>query len=315
MQPNYPLRQEEKILLRRKAKEKIVKIFRQAKATIITHFHYDHYLKPDDPEIPDKSIFRKKIHYYIKNPNIFINENQRRRAEKFLDELLKLNNKRLKEYYIQPDEKLVKDRTEELLANYSIKRKNTGSRREKRNLEWIKSLAKKWASNKWIKNNIITKGPKIVFSDNSNIEVCGFRLEFTEPLFHGGELEKTGWVLAIKIKFNNKTMFYTSDLMGPVIEDYAYKIIENKPNMIILDGPPFYLPPYMFPKKYIQRAIDNIEKILDSLPDIILLDHHPLRTRNWKKKLEKVFKKAEKENISIYTYAEVLGRQNLIDTI
>lgn len=48
-------------------------------------------------------------------------------------------------------------------------------------------------------------------------------------------------VLSVLIDDGKERLLYSSDLMGPQIEDYAAHIIREKPDVIILDGPPIYV--------------------------------------------------------------------------
>lgn len=50
---------------------------------------------------------------------------------------------------------------------------------------------------------------------------------------------------------------YTSHLQGPGIDDYAQWIIEENPDILILDGPPGYLFGFMVNRINLQRAIDS----------------------------------------------------------
>ena len=63
-----------------RATEEIVEAAREAEALVITHYHYDHYMK-DRPEI-----YKGKV-LFVKNPTSDINRSQRWRARAFLEDM------------------------------------------------------------------------------------------------------------------------------------------------------------------------------------------------------------------------------------
>ena len=136
------------------------------------------------------------------------------------------------------------------------------------------------------------------------------------PWFHGIEYDRTGWVTPLIIRKQNYVIFYSSDVMGPQIEDYADFIIKLKPDVLILDGPPTYLYPYMLNKVNLQRAIENLKNIIvEAKPKLIIYDHHLLRDCKWRLRVSEVFQIAKKYEVPVLTAAEYLGKKPLIDEL
>jgi len=140
--------------------------------------------------------------------------------------------------------------------------------------------------------------------------------QILRPRFHGVEYDRTGWVLPLVIKKNNFRIFYSSDVMGPIIGDYASYICKTQPDVVLLDGPPTYLFPYMFNRLNLNRSIENAIKIVNCRPRLLIYDHHLLREKRWwRERVAPVFVEAEKTGVVLLTAAEYLGRKPLIDTL
>jgi len=91
MQLGYPLDKKEKMKLRERGRRAILRALKKASLVIISHYHHDHYIYEDVSGYRGKTLF-------MKNPNVFINLNQRKRAEDFflkLKDFLKLGERDL----------------------------------------------------------------------------------------------------------------------------------------------------------------------------------------------------------------------------
>ena len=135
-------------------------------------------------------------------------------------------------------------------------------------------------------------------------------MKFTQPFFHGIEYDRVGWVVALLVEHKGKKFIYSSDLQGPQIEDYAEWIIEQNPDAMILDGPATYLFGYMMNRINLERAIDNMIRILRrTKTNPIIYDHHLLREWKYKERLSEVYKEGGGR---ILTAAEFMGKEPLI---
>ncbi len=83
---SFPLKEREKIFLKRKYSEKIKTSCKTSDIIVITHYHYDHYL-------PRLDFYENKI-LLIKDPKKNINKSQKNRAKNLLD-IIKGKIKRL----------------------------------------------------------------------------------------------------------------------------------------------------------------------------------------------------------------------------
>ncbi len=307
LQPGYPLPHEVKRALRRRAVSVIRSYLSRARYVIITHYHHDHFMYITDPDLSWPEVYRGRV-LIVKNPNMYINRSQWERARTFIAGILEVVGEKLEDYMDEPWITNFPDPLESL--KYVFRRDYgdyAGRRREllEKGRRWYDKLKKLWMSGKWIKE-IETTGIKIVFGDGKVFGFGDTRIRVGDPWFHGVEYDRTGWVTPLFIEKNNYRIMYTSDLMGPIIEDYAYWIADWKPDIIIVDGPPLYLFPYMFNRINLGRALDNLKLLIDSEPTVMILDHHVSRKPGWRKYLEEVFMYAEKRGVQLTTYAESL---------
>ena len=75
MQPSFPASWADKIRWLGEAEAAIRKAGEDADVVVVTHYHYDHYTR-------DPAFYEGKL-LLAKNPNEYINDSQRKRAERF----------------------------------------------------------------------------------------------------------------------------------------------------------------------------------------------------------------------------------------
>ncbi len=316
MQPSYPLPPEKKWELRRKALRTIESELVDAVAVIITHYHYDHHFLPGDEDISNKGALRGKT-IILKDPNKYINESQWKRARLFLTELLGPGAS-LREFLEEPREKSFEDPMKYLTIASS---RDFGPYQERRNelLEkgrrWFRKLVKKWSSEPWVREFELDDGTRVLWGDNRTFRFGDVEFQLLDPWFHGVEYDRTGWVIPIVIRRSGTLIFHSSDVMGPEIEDYAQRIANLRPDIVLLDGPPTYLFPFLLNRVNLNRAVENAITILRSSPEVVIYDHHLLREKKWRKRLSEVFDTAKGEGVPLLTAAEYLGGKPLIDLI
>ena len=175
---------------------------------------------------------------------------------------------------------------------------------------WFWSLAENWGSKPWVKE--FKKGSlEVYFADGKSFSYGSTRVRFSKPLFHGLEYDRLGWVLMLTVEHGGVKVIHSSDLQGPVIEDYAEMVIDEDPDVLVLDGPPTYLFGYTLNKINLRRAEENVKRILDeSEVKLVIYDHHLPRGRLFKHRLERLYSSASSERLM--TAAEWLGEQPLI---
>jgi len=306
MHPGFPASDEQKFSWYKEAIEKINSIT-FADIVVISHYHYDHFIHTSHT-----SEIYSNASIFAKNPNEFINDSQKKRAEVFFEELFRSFGKNLKNSFEKPVEKEFEDPMTGLEIS---SKKDFGDYQQRRDelLEkgrrWFRNRVRKWNTYKRIPEMKFKDG-EIRFAEGRKFKRGKTRLRFTQPLFHGIEYSRVGWVFSTVIEFEGEKLIHTSDLNGPIIEDYAQWIIDENPNILILDGPMTYMLGYTLNLTNFRRTIENALKILrETDTELIIYDHHLPREPKFKDRTREVWEEAKMKGKRLVTAAEYLGRK------
>jgi len=148
---------------------------------------------------------------------------------------------------------------------------------------------------------------ELIYSDNTKHKIGNTKIIFSPPFFHGPENVRLGYVIMTTIKEKEKTLLHASDVQGPVTSDAKDYILNQKPDLLIMDGPPTIFLGWKLSMKNLQDASDNLVEIIQKLDCDIILDHHLLRDIKYKEKFPKPY---EIGGIKLKTFAEYLGKKN-----
>ena len=148
---------------------------------------------------------------------------------------------------------------------------------------------------------------RLEYSDGREFQFGVTKIKFSKPVFHGTN-PKLGYVTEVLIDDGYK-FIHTSDVEGPSVEDQVNFILQNKPHLVILDGPLSYMLGFRYSYASLNSSIENMIKIIDKCPlDSLIVDHHLLRDLGWKERIERVFELAEKKGVKVQTAAEYAGK-------
>jgi predicted metallo-beta-lactamase superfamily hydrolase len=307
MQPSYPASWEEKMKWLEEAESAIKKASKKAKIIVISHYHYDHFTDFDEELYDDKLILAK-------NPNKYINDSQRGRAEEFYGNIL--------EAFGTTDLKSILEKKEQKrypnpMTDLPISKKMSFGSYDKRRKEllsagygWFRARARNWNARKKIPEFNLER-VQVQFCDGREFKFGKTRIKFTMPLFHGIEYSRVGWIFATSIRYGKEKIIHSSDMNGPIIEDYAEWIIKENPDVLFLDGPMTYMFGYLLNRTNLNRAIENASRIVREVDsELIVYDHHLPREPKFKERTQKVWETAEECGRKLKTAAEVLGKKH-----
>ncbi len=305
MHPSFPASTVNKILWRNQGKKAIKRASREAEVIVISHYHYDHYF----PE--DMSVYEGKL-IVAKDPNQYINDSQRSRAEDFYSKICEhFGGMKLESLLSEPRVKKFQNPLEELPIAVRRDFGDYNKRREElleRGLSTFEKKVKKWSEWREIPE-FEFKGLKIRFLEGKEIHLGNTRIRFTKPLFHGIEFSSLGWVFATVIEYKGEKLLHSSDMNGPIIEDYAEWIIKENPDVLILDGPMTYMFGYLLNRINLNRAIENAVRIIEETDtELIIYDHHLVREARFRERTREVWETAERSKKKLLTAAEFLGK-------
>ncbi len=305
MQPGYPLSSYKKKKLKIEAIKKISELAEKSEYIFISHYHYDHHIRPSKLPKNIKNFYLNKT-IFMKDPNKFINYSQYKRARIFLKELIKdLKFKEPEEVQTKFIEKGLKMAFNKDYGDYNERKEELLTKGK----NWLLKMKKFWETNKWVKETE-KRNLKIIFADGKKIKIGKTEICFTNPLFHGVEYDRIGWVIGLTLKYENFKLIYTSDIQGPQIEDYAQWIIRENPDILFLDGFPIYLLGYITNRINFERAKENLLKILkETKANPVIFDHHHLRNEKFLTYYEEIYENFPNR---VFTFAEIMGKKPLI---
>jgi predicted metallo-beta-lactamase superfamily hydrolase len=151
---------------------------------------------------------------------------------------------------------------------------------------------------------------KLEIADDKSFNFGETKIKFSEPVFHGPEDSALGWILMTTIEFKDEKFLMAPDVQGPMTAQTLKLILREKPQLLMIGGPPLYLAGFRVDEALVQTGLENLGKIVELVPCTIL-EHHILRSEQWREKAEEVFKRAQKAGNIVLTAAEFLGKENL----
>jgi predicted metallo-beta-lactamase superfamily hydrolase len=63
-------------------------------------------------------------------------------------------------------------------------------------------------------------------------------------------------------------------------------------------------------EEQIQAGLMGLEQVVE-VSQMVILEHHILRSEDWREKTKNIFKKASKTQCKVFTAAEFLGKENV----
>ncbi len=147
------------------------------------------------------------------------------------------------------------------------------------------------------------EGVEYEVADERSFEFGDTRLEFSPPFPHGPEGTSLGYVLCLRVRTENATVLHASDVQGPVYRPALEWIVEDRPDLVLISGPPTYLLGFRFSKENLEKASDHLLEMSDRVGQVIL-DHHLLRDKKYRDRLSDVY-----ESSNVVTAAEAVGEE------
>ena len=146
------------------------------------------------------------------------------------------------------------------------------------------------------------------YCDNSQHKIGSTKIVFSPPFFHGPENVALGYVLMTTVDDGKQKILHSSDVQGPVTKSAKEYILDQKPDLLIMDGPPTIFLGWKFSTKNLQDSSDNLVEIIETLECQVILDHHLLRDLKYKEVFPKPYQKG---GVKMKTFAEYLGKENI----
>jgi len=135
-------------------------------------------------------------------------------------------------------------------------------------------------------------------------------LRFSQPVFHGEENSALGWVLMLVVQHGDEKVLHASDVQGPVSKATLETILSENPNLLLIGGQPLYLAGSKVSIASVEQGFENLLKIVKTVP-ITILDHHIVRSENWRDLSKRVFEEARRHGNMVVTAAEFAGKADM----
>ncbi|MEM3579077.1 MAG: hypothetical protein QXL54_02500 [Candidatus Bathyarchaeia archaeon] len=135
-------------------------------------------------------------------------------------------------------------------------------------------------------------------------------IKFSEPVPHGQEGSALGWVLMATVEFKGEKFLFAPDVQGPISVKTLEKIVAEKPQLVMVGGPPSYLAGFRVNEAEFRLGLENLEKLVETA-HCTILEHHLLRDEAWREKAARVFEKADRSGHRVFTAAEFLGLKSI----
>jgi predicted metallo-beta-lactamase superfamily hydrolase len=135
-------------------------------------------------------------------------------------------------------------------------------------------------------------------------------LRFSEPVTHGPENAVLGWVIMAEVEYGGERFVFAPDVQGPMSNHALEFIMDAKPDVVMVGGPPFYLGSFKVDEAQLQQGLDNLIVLVKKVP-LTILEHHALRGTSWHERAREAFESAHRARNIVETAAEYAGKENV----
>jgi uncharacterized protein len=154
-------------------------------------------------------------------------------------------------------------------------------------------------------------GSRCEIADGKSFDFGATKVTLSQPVPHGEESSELGWVLMTCVRSGEETFLHASDVQGPMSKETTQKILHEKPDCLVLGGPPTYLEGIRVGQPSIRAGIENAARIASTTPTVIF-EHHILRSEKWKEHSKPVYDSASSAEHKAMTAAEYLKTPNML---
>jgi predicted metallo-beta-lactamase superfamily hydrolase len=151
---------------------------------------------------------------------------------------------------------------------------------------------------------------RVESADGRAGELGDLAFKVSPPLAHGPEGTALGYCLALTLTDHAEgfRFVFASDVQGPLSTVAAAYLIRERPHLLYLSGPPSYLEKQLG-REVIDRAIDNLQRVVDTTGCRVIMDHYALRDGNPRERFARLW-----EGSHVVTAAGYLGlRDSLLE--
>ena len=144
---------------------------------------------------------------------------------------------------------------------------------------------------------------RVVSADGGRQRTLEVELRVSPPLPHGVDGSRLGAVLVLTVVDlrEHDRFVFASDVQGPLSSVAAAYLIQERPTLLYLSGPPSYIERDVG-AAVIERGIDNLLRILEATGCRVIMDHHALRDTRFTERFRRLW-----ETGAVVTAARYVG--------
>jgi predicted metallo-beta-lactamase superfamily hydrolase len=118
----------------------------------------------------------------------------------------------------------------------------------------------------------------------------GIELRISPPLPHGLEGGPLGYLIALTVidPAERQRFVFASDVQGPLSPVAAAYLVQEKPTLLYLAGPPSYVE-HEIGAATIDRGIDHLLRLIDRTECRVIMDHHAVRDADYETRFARVW--------------------------
>jgi uncharacterized protein len=151
---------------------------------------------------------------------------------------------------------------------------------------------------------------KLEVADGKAFSFGETTVRFSEAVPHGPEDSMLGWVIMATVECGGERFMHAPDVKGPMANHTAELIQAEKPDALMIGGPPFYLGGLKVDEAQLWRGVENLKSIIRTTP-VTIMEHHTLRDEMWRQRTEPLFEAATEAKHKLVTAAEYSGKTNV----
>jgi predicted metallo-beta-lactamase superfamily hydrolase len=137
---------------------------------------------------------------------------------------------------------------------------------------------------------VLTAHARPTIADGYARREHAFELRVSSPLPHGVEGSTMGYVVALAVidHGERERFVFASDVQGPLSPVAAGWLIQQRPTLLYLAGPPAYIERDLG-TPMIERGIDNLLRVIDATGCRVIMDHHAVRDAAFEARFERLW--------------------------
>lgn len=153
---------------------------------------------------------------------------------------------------------------------------------------------------------------EVVYADGRIFSFGETEIRFSMPVPHG-ESAQRGYVVEVSVRAD-KVFLFTSDVQGPLLREQVDFILEEKPDLLFVDGPFTYMDSSLGSLR-LRDANENLVKIIrEAGVSRMVVDHHLTRDLNYRERIRPACEVAEELGVRMECAADFLNVEpNLLE--